>query len=143
MAGGKALLVLGIAGFALGQSQNWRIGLGFPAGQGVVFGILTGVAASLIFVTRKLTLAKLPFAWRQGLANLHRPNNRTLLLLLSLGLGTFLMVSLFLVQQTLLTQLVTAGGGTNQANTILFDIQPDQREGVEGLVRSFLLSGAG
>src|SRR5438067_104307 len=29
-----------------------------------------------------------------------------------------------------------AAGGTNQANTVLFDIQPDQREAVVQLVRS-------
>jgi len=60
------------------------------------------------------------------------------LLLLSLGLGTFLMVSLFLVQQTLLNQLVSSGN-RNQPNAILFDIQPDQREGVSNLVRSLNL----
>jgi putative ABC transport system permease protein len=60
------------------------------------------------------------------------------LLLLSLGLGTFLMVSLFLVQQTLLAQLVSSDN-KNQPNAILFDIQPDQREGVSNLVRSLNL----
>ena len=133
-----AVLGLGVAGFALAQSRDWRIGLGFAVGLGVVFAILSGTAAGLIFLTRKLTPPTLPFAWRQGLANLHRPNNRTLLLLLSLGLGTFLMVSLYLVQQTLLTQLISANS-TNQANTILFDIQPDQREAVLALVRSLHL----
>jgi putative ABC transport system permease protein len=82
--------------------------------------------------------ASFPFTVRQGLANLHRPDNRTLLLLLALGLGTFLMVSLYLVQQTLLTQLVSSGG-TNQPNAILFDIQPDQKEAVSNLVTSLKL----
>ncbi len=44
----------------------------------------------------------LPYVVRQGLANLHRPNNRTVLLLVSLGLGTFLVLTLFLVRTTLL-----------------------------------------
>jgi putative ABC transport system permease protein len=89
-------------------------------------------------VTRRFVPARLPFTVRQGLANLHRPDNRTLLLLLALGLGTFLMVSLYLVQQTLLTQLVSSGG-TNQPNAILFDIQPDQKEAVSNLVTSLKL----
>ena len=75
------------------------------------------------------------FVLRQGLANLYRPNNRTLLLLLSLGLGTFLIVSIFLVQQNLISQLVSSEGN-QQANAVLFDIQPDQREPVINLVRS-------
>lgn len=129
------LLAFGIVAFAISQSRNWRIGVGFAVGLGIAFALLTATAKALIFVTRKFTPA-LPFAWRQGLSNLHRPNNRTLLLLLSLGLGTFLMLSLYLVQQSLLTQLVSTGGGKDQANTILFDIQADQREGVTNLVQS-------
>ncbi|MDB6110063.1 MAG: permease [Pedosphaera sp.] len=130
-----ACLGIGVAGFALSQTRDWRVGLGFAVGLALVFAILAATAKGLMLLARKLGGARLPFVWRQGLANLHRPNNRTLLLLLALGLGTFLMVSLFLVQQTLLTQLVSSGG-TNQANTVLFDIQPDQRETVVQLVRS-------
>ncbi len=37
------------------------------------------------------------FAW-PGLASLHRPNNRTVLLMLTLGLGTFLILTLYLLQ---------------------------------------------
>jgi putative ABC transport system permease protein len=131
-------LAAGVLAFALTQSHDWRVGLGFAGGLGVVFAVLAGIASALIFLTRRLIRPAMPFALKQGLANLHRPNNRTLLLLLSLGLGTFLMLSLFLVQQTLLTQLVSSAG-TNQANTVFFDIQPDQREGLLQLVRSFNL----
>ncbi|HZO85065.1 MAG TPA: FtsX-like permease family protein, partial [Verrucomicrobiae bacterium] len=129
------LLAAGVVGFALTQSRDWRIGLWFAAGLGVVFGLLALTARLLIFAARRTALARLPFAVRQGIANLHRPNNRTLLLLLSLGLGTFLIVSLFLVQQNLLTQLVSAEGN-QQANAVMFDIQPDQREPLTNLVRS-------
>jgi putative ABC transport system permease protein len=131
-------LAAGILGFALTQGRDWRTGLSFAGGLGVVLALLTATARGLIVATRRFAPTSLPFTARQGLANLHRPNNRTLLLLLSLGLGTFLMVSLFLVQQTLLAQLVTSDN-RNQPNAILFDIQPDQREGVSNLVRSLNL----
>ena len=133
-----AVLAAGIAGFALSQSRDWRIGLGFTAGLGVVFALLAAMAKALMVATRRFTPATLPFPVRQGLANLHRPNNRTLLLLLSLGLGTFLMASLFLVQHSLIAQLVSSGNA-GQANALLFDIQPDQREAVATLVRSLNL----
>ena len=42
---------------------------------------------------------------RQGVANLYRPNNRTALLILSLGLGTFLILTVYIVQRSLLNQL--------------------------------------
>ena len=133
-----ACLAAGTVGFALAQSRNWRIGVGFAAGLAVVFAIIAGTATGLIWLTRKSNSRALPFALRQGIANLHRPNNRTLLLLLSLGLGTFLMVSLFLVQRTLLTQLVSSSS-TNQPNALLFDIQTTQKEGVVKLLHSLNL----
>jgi putative ABC transport system permease protein len=133
-----ACLAAGIVGFALIQSRDWRIGLGFAVGLGVVFALLASTAKLLVFLTRHSVPATMPFVLRQGMANLHRPNNRTLLLLLSLGLGTFLIASLYMVQQTLLTQLIPAGG-KNQANAVLFDIQTDQREGVIQLIRSLNL----
>ncbi len=131
-------LAAGILGFALTQGRDWRVGLGFAGGLAVVFGLLAATAQGLVVATRRFAPATLPFTVRQGLANLHRPNNRTLLLLLSLGLGTFLMMSLYLVQQTLLTQLLSSDR-KDQPNAILFDIQPDQREGVSQLVRSLKL----
>jgi putative ABC transport system permease protein len=132
------VLAAGVLAFALAQNRNWRVGLGFAVGLGVGFAILSGIAWALIFFTRRMNFSALPFPVRQGLANLHRPNNRTLLLILSLGLGTFLMLSLFLVQQTLLTQLIT-NSGKNQANTVFFDIQPDQRQPMLNLVHSLNL----
>lgn len=131
-------LAAGVVAFALTQGRDWRVGLGFAGGLAMVFALLAATATGLVRLTRRFAPAGLPFTVRQGLANLHRPNNRTLLLLLSLGLGTFLMVSLFLVQQTLLTQLISSGS-QGQPNAILFDIQPDQREAVMALVRKMNL----
>lgn len=133
-----ACLAAGVVAFALSQSRNWRIGLGFSLGLGLVFAVLTVMAGALASMSRRFVSAKLPFTVRQGLANLHRPNNRTLLLLLALGLGTFLMTSLYLVQQTLLNQLALATGG-NQPNAVLFDVQNAQVPAVARLVRSLHL----
>jgi putative ABC transport system permease protein len=128
-------LAAGVVAFSLAQARDWRIGLGFAVGLGIVFVLLASTARALTFLARRAATVRLPFTVRQGIGNLHRPNNRTLLLLLSLGLGTFLIVSLFLVQQNLLTQLVSSEGN-QQANAVLFDIQPDQREPLTNLVRS-------
>lgn len=136
----SACLAAGITAFALSQSRDWHIGAGFAVGLGVVFALLTVTAKVLIRAARALRLPRAPFAVRQGLANLHRPDNRTLLLLLSLGLGTFLMMSLVLVQRTLFTQLlVTNSGGPTRPNAVLFDIQNSQKDAVTGLVRSMNL----
>ncbi len=120
--------------FAVGHTRRWQEGLGFTVGLLAAFGALAGVAQLGIAGARRLRLPGWPFVIRQGLASVHRPNNRTHLLVVSLGLGTFLLLTLQLVQSTLLRELVS-GRDAERPNTILFDIQPDQRAGVAALVR--------
>lgn len=122
-----------ILAFTLTHTRRTRDGVGFAVGLGLAFTILWLCARVIAVAARKLTPRWLPFVWRQGLANLHRPNNRTTLLLLSVGLGTFLILTLHLVQHSLLKEIV-AGRAAGQANAILFDIQPDQRAGLESLL---------
>ncbi|MDX5481060.1 MAG: FtsX-like permease family protein, partial [Hymenobacteraceae bacterium] len=69
------------------------------------------------------------YVWRQGLANLYRPNNQTLLLMVSIGLGTALIGTLYLVKRTLLSE-VAISRSEKQPNLVLFDIQNAQRDTV-------------
>jgi putative ABC transport system permease protein len=87
------------------------------------------LAKGTIRVTERFLSNRLPYTARQAFANLYRPGNRTTLLLLSMGLGTFLVLSLLLVQENLVTGLFPAER-KSQGNAVLFDIQPDQKEGV-------------
>ena len=123
-----------IVAFALAHTRRWHEGIGFSVGWAVAFGALWTVAQTISFLARRLTPSWLPFVWRQGLSNLHRPNNRTTLLLLSVGLGTFLILTLHLVQHSLLQGIVSAKA-EGQANAILFDIQADQRDGVAAVLK--------
>lgn len=121
------LIIALVFGFAIWQTERWQWGIGFGVALLVSFGILAGLAQLISWLARRFTPRGLPFAWRQGVANLHRPNNRTLLLLVSLGMGTFLMMTLFLSRETLLGEL-RGIGGTDRPNLMLFDIQDDQVE---------------
>jgi putative ABC transport system permease protein len=128
----------GIVGFALMQTQRWQHGLGFALALAVAFAVLAGVALVLEWLMKKVVRAGLPYVWRQGLANLHRPQNRTVLLMVSLGLGTFLILTLYLTQRTILDELV-GSRQMHQANAVLFDVQTDQREGISELLREHSL----
>lgn len=119
----------GVLWFCLSQSERWKHGLGFAGGLGGALFVLFLVARGIVWSVRRMTWTRLPFVWRQGLASLHRPNNRTLLLMVSLGLGTFLMLTLYLVQFSLVREL-TPQGQADKPNAVLFDIQSDQRDGV-------------
>ncbi len=127
------LIGAAVIGFAIWQTQSVRIGLGFAAMLTFGFAVLAGLAKAVAWVARRWAPKRLPYVVRQGIANLHRPNNRTVLLLLSLGLGTFLMLTLYLTRVTLLAQIEgTAGGG--RGNLMFFDIQDDQIDDLGKLV---------
>ena len=130
-----AAIVTGVTAFAISQSETIIRGLVFAVALGVAVGIFAGVAKLLIIGIRKFFPHNWSFVVRQGLANLYRPNNRTLLLTLSLGLGTFLLLNLYLTREVLLQQFQSVGA-KNQANIFLFDIQSDQRAGVAEIVRA-------
>jgi putative ABC transport system permease protein len=130
------LMIAGsVTAFALSQTERWTQGLAFAGVLGVAVAILASVSKLLIVLVRKFFPTSSSFVWRQGLANLYRPNNRTLLLTLSLGLGTFLLLDLYLTREVLLAQFRSVDTN-NQPNIFLFDIQPDQNGPVADLVRS-------
>lgn len=120
-------IVSSVFAFAILQTGRWQWGVGFAFALFFGFAVLAGLAKLIAVVAQKLNLRRLPFAWRQGVANLYRPNNRTVLLLVSLGMGTFLMMALYLTRDTLLGQLRIMGG-EDRPNLMLFDIQDDQVE---------------
>jgi len=129
------LIVAGVTGFSISQTDTWTRGLIFAGALFVAVGIFTGVAKFLIIGIRKFFPHGWSFVLRQGLANLYRPNNRTLLLTLALGLGTFLLLNLYLTREVLLAQFQSVGT-KDQPNIFFFDIQPDQKAGVAELVRA-------
>ena len=129
-----ALIAVVVTFFAVLQAPTPLVGLGYSAGIAVVFGLLALVAKGIVVGAQRFFPSSWPYVWRQGLANLYRPNNQTLVLMLALGLGTFLILTLFLTERTLLSQIQVASGD-GQPNTVLFDVQPDQLGGVTALVR--------
>jgi putative ABC transport system permease protein len=72
---------------------------------------------------------------RQGVANLYRPANQTRSVILSLGFGAFLITTLYLVQSNLLRRF-EFNAAASEANLVFFDIQDDQANGVDSMVRA-------
>ncbi len=129
-----ALLAAAIIAFAVYQAPTWTIGLGYSVGLLVVFGLLSAVARGLMLMARVFLRAEWPYVIRQGVANVFRPNNQTLLLTTALGLGTFLILTLFLLQQTLVAQIQLAEE-EGRPDLVFFDIQSHQIEDVTAIVK--------
>lgn len=118
---------------AVNQAARVSHGVAFVLGAGSVFGALALIGRGLTALARRLAARRTSYIWRQGVANLFRPNNRTLLLVVALGLGTCLVAVMVLTQRLLVGQLeVSQADG--QSNMILFDIQTDQREAVRAAI---------
>lgn len=137
-----ALILAFIIGFAYLQLGEWMEAIVFSVGILVSFLSLMGIAALLTWIVRRFFPSSWSYVWRQGLANLYRPNNQTAILIVSIGLGTALVCTMFFIQQILLNR-VTLAAGENQPNMVLFDIQAAQRDGVVALARSHGLPATG
>jgi putative ABC transport system permease protein len=108
----------------------------FTLGIAAALGLLALAAQSLVWLSRKAFPASWKYEWRQGLSNLHRPNNQTLTLILALGFGTMLIATLYFLQDMLIRQ-VSLTSQNNQPNLVLFDVQPDQERGVSDVLKTF------
>ena len=120
--------------FSYLQLKSWREAFFFTGGVIAAFMVLTATAASLIWLVRKFFPASWSYLWRQGLANLFRPHNQTLILIVSIGLGTAFISTLFLVQNILMTRVTVSASG-DQPNMVLFDIQTKQKDKVANLTK--------
>ena len=128
------LVVLFVVGFSYLQLNDWIGAVVFTIGILVAFLILTAIAWLLIRFTRVLIMSSWSYIWRQGFANLYRPNNQTIILTVSIGLSTAFICTLFLIQQLLISQVSLSSSG-NQSNMILFDIQNSQEKALAELTR--------
>lgn len=120
--------------FALQQTSRFAYGLAFSLGFGITLGILTLVAVGLRGFLRRVTPRGGSFAWRLALGNLYRPQNRTIYLVVTLGMGAFLVNTLFLARANLLEQVGVTETG-DAANVVLLDVQPDQVDELESFIR--------
>lgn len=109
----------------------WSIGI--VAGLSAVGGALTIMAIILRGGARRAAGSVTAYPIRQGVANLYRPQNQTVIVLVTLGFGTFVIGSLLILQESLLGAINDLAV-RSEANFVLFDVQPDQRDGARAIL---------
>ncbi len=129
------ILTVFITGYAWLMLGEFLPALFFTLGLATCLLLLTGFAKLIMISSRKFLRAGFTYEWRQGLANLYRPNNQTTTLLLTFGLGVTMISSLYLTQDMLLGQ-IEFGDQQDLPNLALYDIQYDQNEGVNDIITS-------
>ncbi|MGB3605762.1 ABC transporter permease, partial [Psychroserpens sp.] len=110
----------------------WLIGnalfaFGFIIGTFVTFAILASIALLFIKGIRRFFPKQWGFTARQSLLNLFWPNNQTVVLVVAIGLGTFLISTLYFTKDILLAK-TDVDQTTKNANIIILDVQSDQSE---------------
>lgn len=124
--------IVGVGGALLGltmwQAGSVRIGgivaLGFTA----LAGLLYAAGVALIAAVRPLTVARW-FPLRHAALQLTRPGGQVHLVLLTVGLGTFFILGVRALQDTLVRE-VSVDLASDAPDLFLLDIQRDQVDGV-------------
>lgn len=132
------LMLLFVFVYTYFQMSTLMQSIAFTLGILIAFSLLIALAKLLMFMARKFLPLSLSYLWRQGFANLYRPNNQTLMLTVAIGLSTAFICTLFLVQGLLMNR-VKLSAGENQPNMVLFDIQQGQKESLNNLTQSYQL----
>jgi putative ABC transport system permease protein len=121
--------------FSLWLLEDWKYSLAFVGGILVTFSILAAVAYLFMQAIRKYFPHSWGFVARQSLLNLFRPQNQTLTLVLAIGVGTFLISTLYFSKDLLLAQ-ASLESQADSPNMILLDVQSEQREAVAQTIRA-------
>jgi putative ABC transport system permease protein len=127
-----ALVILGLLLLVSWQAGSVRVGLFFLAGLAVTAGALYVAATALIWVVRRARAVS-SFVLKQAINSLHRPGNQTRVIIMVVGLGAFLVLSIQSLQANLIREFDLTRQG-NLPNMFLIDVQKDQKEGVERLI---------
>jgi putative ABC transport system permease protein len=132
------LMILFVFGFTYLQMESLIQTFAFTIGILIAFLSLIALSKGLIFLAKRFLPLSWSYLWRQGFANLYRPNNQTLMLTVSIGLSMAFICTLFFVQGILINR-VKLSSGINQPNMVLFDIQNTQKNALNRLTKSFKL----
>lgn len=102
------VIVAALGGIAAGLANSWLVGKWFTACLAGLLVFILGVSAATLrglraFVSR--TRLHLHSALRHGLANLYRPGNQSAAVLAALGAGVMLILSVFLMQRSIVDSL--------------------------------------
>jgi putative ABC transport system permease protein len=128
-----AAIILLIFLFSLLLLENWRYAIAFVTGIVVTFSALAGVAALFIKAIKKFFPTRWGFCSRQSLLNLFRPRNQTMTMILAIGVGTFLISTLYFTKDILLAK-ASIQDTSKSPNLILLDVQTDQQEAVTSAI---------
>ncbi len=134
--GAIAAIVAGLGGIAAALSDSVLVGKWFAACLAALLILILGLSYVALrglraFLSR--TRLQLPSALRHGLANLYRPGNQSAAVLAALGAGVMLILSVFLMQRSIIGAL-HQDVKPETPNVFLIDMSVDELPGIRALL---------
>ena len=126
-------IAAGLAGLAVWQAGNWRIGLLFIGALVAAVTVLTLAAWLLVRAIRGLPAPR-SVAARHAIGNLYRPGSQAVGVMVSVGIGVMVIVAVSLLERALVDQ-VGESRPVDSPSFFFIDIQPDQRDAFLRLLR--------
>ncbi len=136
--GAAVLILAGLAAIATTLSDSVVVGQVFSLGLVSVLGVLLAASAAVLAGLRfflSKTRLHLPSSVRHGLANLYRPGNPSAALLAALGMGVMQIMTVYLVQQAVVSELHVSAA-PNLPNVFLIDITSGEVGGIRTLLKA-------
>ncbi len=133
--GTLAVIAATILALCIWQAGQISVGLAFAVGAGVTLLLLTATGRLLVRLARRAARLRTPFAVRQGIANLFRPQNQTQAAIVALGFGVFLIGTIAVVETNVRGRF-SLSSGSRGPNMAVFDVQSDQAPVVTDLLSS-------
>jgi putative ABC transport system permease protein len=143
-AGAGALILAGLAAMAAWLAGSVKVGAWFAGGLTAALALLGCIAWLLLRALRWIMRhapIRLPLWFRHGMANLYRPGNHAASILVALGVGVMFTLTVYLVQNSLLKEVMVAMP-KGAPNVFLINITPrdaaavreflDSRKEIEG-----------
>ncbi|MFZ1085415.1 MAG: FtsX-like permease family protein [Terracidiphilus sp.] len=128
-----ALVVAALGGIAWALSDSAKVGTWFAILFTIALVVLLIMAAVTLWFLRILlnrVRLRLPSFLRHGLANLYRPGNQSAAVMAALGTGVMLILTVYLMQATLLRDLRTTAA-PSLPNVFLIDVTSGETSGVK------------
>ncbi|MDW3646235.1 MAG: FtsX-like permease family protein [Bacteroidia bacterium] len=134
------LVILGIGlfiwGFAYLQIGEIQESLVFVGAMALGFLILAGAAYAVMFLLKRFFPRNWSFVFRQSIANLFRPNNQTLIMVVAIGMGTALITTLFFMQGMLVKNIALSDQG-QRPDMVVYDVGPEDVAEITKLMETY------
>jgi putative ABC transport system permease protein len=126
------LVAIGLSGLAVWQARSTSIGMMFM-GALVAAVLLLTLAANMVIRWLRIAGSSASLTVRHAMRNLVRPGSQATSIMVAVGIGVMIIVTISLLEQSLIRQ-IGASRPVNAPTFFFIDLQPDQRTAFERLI---------